>query len=289
MELRQLEYFLAILETGSFSAAAEKLYLSQSSLSKQIIKLERELGQPIFTRNSRPVALTDAGRALAQTAPDMVLAWERLRGELAAGGLSLAVTQILAHYGLAERLAHFSRTYPQFNLQISERDNGEIPRLLESGQAELAIFRWDGEEDGRLERLSLCTDELALLVPRSHPLSGGGPVSLRALAGEKFILLGGGTHLQSTIGRCLERAGLTPDVIYEGSNTDTIRALVATNSGISIMLSRIAAHLAEGDARLGVLRFTETSPLEIVLAAAKGVPLSPGAQALWSFLRAGPR
>lgn len=289
MEMRQLEYFLAILETGSFSAAAEKLYLSQSSLSKQIIKLERELGQTLFLRSSRPVALTEAGRALAQTAPDMVRAWERLRGELSAGGLSLAVTQILAHYGLAERLAQFSRVYPNFRLQISERNNGEIPRLLESGQAELAIFRWDEGEDDRLERLTLCTDELALLVPRSHPLNGGGPVSLRALAGEKFILLGGGTHLQSTIGRCLARAELTPDVIYEGSNTDTIRALVATNSGISIMLSRIAEHLAEEDTRLGALRFTETSSLEIVLAAAKGVPLSPGARALWGFLRTGSR
>lgn len=64
---------------------------------------------------------------------------------------------------------------------------------------------------------------------------------------------------------------------------------MATNSGISIMLSRIAEHLAEEDTRLGALRFIETSSLEIVLAAAKGVPLSPGARALWGFLRTGSR
>lgn len=285
MELRQLEYFMAIWETGGFSSAAERLYVSQSSLSKQIMKLEHELGQALFIRGGRTVVPTEAGDALARTAPEILLAWQKLCGELSHGVLTLAVTQILAHYGLTERLAEFSKSHPELRLQILERENAEIPKLLESRQAELAIFRWDSDISSGLERLPLLTDELALVVPRAHPLSGLGTVSLRQLEREKFILLGSGTRLQAAIGGCFQRAGLSPEVVYEGSNTDAIRSLVASGAGVSIMLSGIAFHLAQEDARLTALRFTETSNLEIVLAFTRGGALTPGARALRSFLR----
>lgn len=285
MELRQLEYFMAIYEAGGFSSAAERLYVSQSSLSKQIMKLEQELGQPLFVRGGRTTVPTEAGEALARTAPDILLAWQRLRRELSHGVLTLAVTQILAHYGLTERLAEFSGSHPELRLQILERENADIPKLLESRQAELAIFRRDRESSAELECLSLLTDELALVVPRVHPLAECGAVSLRELAGEKFILLGSGTRLQGAINTCFARAELSPQVVYEGSNTDAIRSLVASGAGVSVMLSGIAAHLAQEDTRLASLRFTETCELEIVLAWARGASLSPGARTLRAFLR----
>ena len=191
MELRQLEYVLAVAREGSFTRAAETLFLSQSSLSKQIHKLEVELGCPLFTRGRGDVALTEAGEQVVRAAPGILGTWNTLCASLARRELTLAVTPAFSHYALAGRVADFSRDHPEIRLQMAECENAEVPRLLTTGRAELAIFRLEGDRTPRTH--VLCTDELALLLPRDHPCTKESAVSLTRFHRERVLLLGGGT------------------------------------------------------------------------------------------------
>lgn len=285
MELRQLEYVLAVAREGSFTRAAETLFLSQSSLSKQIHKLEVELGCPLFTRGRGDVALTEAGEQVVRAAPGILGTWNTLCASLARRELTLAVTPAFSHYALAGRVADFSRDHPEIRLQMAEYENAEVPRLLTTGRAELAIFRLEG--DRTLRTHVLCTDELALLLPRDHPCTKESAVSLTRFHRERVLLLGGGTHLQSLIFQCFARAGAEPVVCFEGSNADTIRELVAQGAGAAILLGQVARSLARQDSRLAAVPFLETRPVEFGLAACRNAILTPQARMLWQFLVSG--
>jgi LysR family transcriptional regulator, transcription activator of glutamate synthase operon len=135
MEIKQVQYFLMLSETGSFSAAAEELYISQSSLSKQIIALEKELNSQLFDRSKRKIALTPAGEAFLIHARNMNSAYQALLAEMAqyktTTSLSIVAIPVIAQYGITSYIAQFKQAHPNIQFTLDEREATAILPLLE--------------------------------------------------------------------------------------------------------------------------------------------------------------
>ena len=287
MEPERLEYFLKIAETGSFSEAAEQLFTTQSTVSKQIALLERDLGVPLFDRSHRLPALTAAGAALLPEAREFLAQYRAFLSKAAAcrGTFRLALFPVAGYYGFSQAIAAFCGRRPEFQLQVMEEENGAIPALLEEGGCDAAV--WRAEEGGAFpaDAVSLCRDELALVVPAGHPLADRPqPVELSDFAGEKFLIPGQGARLRGQILSACRQAGFTPQILYTGSSGETIARLVEQGAGAGIFMRRVALGLCGPSLR--VLRFARAPQSEMLFAVRAGARHSPAARALRQALSA---
>ena len=125
MESKQVEYFLIVADTGSFSAAAQALYISQSSLSKQILALEKELDFQLFDRSKRKIALTPAGETFLKHARSLHSAYQTMLGEVAqyknTPALMIVAIPVIAQYGITTCIAEFKTSHPDIQLTLEER------------------------------------------------------------------------------------------------------------------------------------------------------------------------
>src|SRR5688500_7354435 len=143
MAIHQLRYFTKVAELGNFTRAAEACFVSQPSLSQQIIKLEQELGQPLFERLGRTVRLTEAGKILKPRA-DQVLALlddakARITDDPAGGRLSIAAIPTVAPYFLPHVLQEFSNEHPRAHLEVIEEVTRDALHRCHAGEVDLAL------------------------------------------------------------------------------------------------------------------------------------------------------
>ncbi|HYL95618.1 MAG TPA: LysR family transcriptional regulator, partial [Terriglobales bacterium] len=191
MELAQLEVFLTVVRERRFSRAAEKLYRTQSAVSQTIRKLEQELGEPLFDRSSREGVLTDAGHVLQEYAEKLLNlrtdaneALVELRA-LQKGKLVIAANEFTALY-LLPILADFRRLHPMIRVTVQRSLGSQIPDDLLRHAAELGVLSYD-PQDPRLRSVVVYLDELAFVVPPTHPLASSRQVSIRQLGAESFV------------------------------------------------------------------------------------------------------
>ena len=214
MELNLLNYFLEIVKAGNFSLAADSLYMNQSTLSKQIKKLERELGVLLFDRSHRTPVLTKEGLALSKEAPKLLAQYQNLLKAVIPNSRHL---HVMCHYGLSDFITAFRDSYPDIMLTLEELDNAQMEEALSSRRCELAFLRLNAKEEpnASLKILPLFHDELALIVPASHPLSHRTHVSLQEFKNDSFIFLSKDTSLyDSSIKACIQAGFQTVDKAY---------------------------------------------------------------------------
>lgn len=284
METKHLAAFLKIVETGNFQKAADELYISQSSLSKQVQRLEETLGVKLFDRTGRSATLTPAGEILKAGAPDFMGHFNRLAGEVSATRweLCLSVLPIWECYGLAQKTMEFLKENPQVQLKIDEAPNGEIPKKLREGGCHLGIFRLSAGEEAQWRCLPLVADRLVLVVPPTAPYRQGQQVQLAAFSNEPFILLGKDTQLyEQSLGAC-HQAGFSPKVVYQGSSAETIQLFVSEGKGVAIFMEQVAQQQTSTNNK--ILQFSPEVRGQLVLAYPKGQRLNTAGQLLWEFL-----
>lgn len=253
MELFQLRYFAAAARLGNFTRAAQMVHVSQPSLSLQIANLEKEVGAPLFTRHGRTVQLTDAGRTL-QTYAERILRDEQeaLRAVrevvgLQTGTLSLYTLPTPAQNLLPAVLAQFRRRHPGIDITLHEivpaRAVGEA---VISGKADLGIVHLPCPVSGLSQKV-LFTEELALVVPDSHPLASpaGDAPALSDLADEDFVWVPEGATPEHPIYAACLAAGFTPRISCISGSANGMQAMVAAGLGIAL-LPRLAIHPPEG-------------------------------------------
>lgn len=285
MNLNHLESFLKIVEMGNFQKAADELFTTQSSLSKQMQSLEKELGVRLFDRSKRSAQLTQSGKTLLAQAPKLLLSYHELQEKLREAGhiLNITVLPVWEFYGLTQVIADFSAMYPHVELQLHENPNANIAPLIDSGTHSLGIFRTVRPECSHWQYLSLQKDELVLVVPNHYPYQTGQHVSLKDFAQENFIMLGKETQLYEHSVKACQRAGFVPKVSYQGSSGAAIHSLVARGNGVALFMKHVALHQPQTENL--ILTFEETVKSELILAHNKNQPLNEAGRLFWNYTK----
>ncbi|QIS15067.1 LysR family transcriptional regulator [Nocardia arthritidis] len=242
MELRQLEYFVAVAEEGSFTRAAARMHIAQSGVSAQILQLERELGLRLFARSRRSVRLTEAGAAVlnhARTALAAVTDARQvadeysglLRGRVRFG---LAASSSFA-FDLADMLAEFHRDYPMVEISLLEASTDELVAGLLDGSQDAAIIAPPATPPTEL-RLQLIADEaLVAAVSPADPMAANATVTLAELSGRRLITFSRmiGTH--SVIVAAFAAAGLPARIAIEAGDPNVLADLAAGGLGVALL------------------------------------------------------
>jgi LysR family hydrogen peroxide-inducible transcriptional activator len=254
MELHQLRYLVAVVEAGSFSRAAERCYVSQPSLSQQIAKLERALGQQLLVRLGRRVLPTDAGRLLAERAAAILAAVDDTERQLTdaaslrGGRLAVGAIPTVAPYLLPPVLSRFLGRQPDVELVIREDVTRQLVPATAAGDLDLAIIALPAEDE-RLHAEALLTERLLLVTPHGHHLSRKRRVTLDDLREEPFILLNEEHCLgQEVLSFCRSRA-CQPRIVCRTAQIATVQALIALGRGVSL-LPEMARRADGGPARV---------------------------------------
>jgi len=239
MELSQLEVFLMVAREGRFSRAAEKLFRTQSAVSQTIRKLEDELGEPLFDRSSREGVLTDAGRVLREYAEKLL----NLRGdaqeallelrEVQKGKLVIAANEFTALY-LLPVLAEFRRLHPMIRIMVQRSLGSHIPDDLMRHAVELGVLSYDPQEP-QLRSFVVYLDELALVVPPTHPLASERQVSIRQLGAESFVAHIVSSPYRDKVIQAFKRYKTPLHMDIELPTLQAIKRFVAMGNGVAFV------------------------------------------------------
>jgi LysR family hydrogen peroxide-inducible transcriptional activator len=240
MDLRQLEILVAIAETGTFTGAGEKLHVSQSAISRQVLLLEDELREPLFIRQGRGAIPTRAGQTLIQLGrrllQDLTTTVGQIRDEHRElhGTLRIAGGMTVCLYVFPLLLKEFRRAHPRVEIKVITGATPRLIRQLRTGLADIALLTLPVEEPSFIVAPAI-REELMLAMPPDHPLAAKKRVSPKDLAMEPFVLFEPNSNTRRTIDRLFTRVGIEPRVVLETENVEILKALVASGMGVSII------------------------------------------------------
>lgn len=285
MEVHQLRYFLAVVQSGSFTAASEACHVSQPSLSIQIAKLEDEAGGALLERHRTGARLTDRGRLFVPRATEVlkqleeaVRDWDDLDG-LRRGEVTLGCLPTTGAYLLPLLLREFRAQYPHLNVRLREESSPLLAEALKDGEVDLAFVDEAGVVPG-VRAYPLFSEPLLVAVPFDHALADRGAIAIEALADEPLIVMKSGHGFRQIVLEYLERRGIVPRIVYESSGIETVQAFVEAGLGVSIVPRMVRK--APGPTYLDILPPTPTRTLSL---AVRSGALSPAAAALERSIR----
>ena len=288
VSFRQMRLFLALAETGSVTAAARWMHVTQPTASMQLREISEAVGLPLYELISRRVHLTDAGRELARTARAMVSEWDSFSQKVDAlqgltrGQLRLAVVST-AQYFIPRLLGSFCAAHPNIDvaLQVLNRD-GVLGRMREN-QDDLYIMSRP-PSDIELEDRVFMSNPLKVIAPLKHNLATRKDIALHELREERFILREQGSGTRMATDSHFESARFTPTVWLELGSNEAIREAVAAGLGLSVLSAHALGQQPKqhGVTVLRVGGFPLPSQWHIVWP--KGKRLSPVAQEFGQYL-----
>lgn len=261
MDIRQLRYFVAIVEHGSFSRAAEVLNVAQPALSLHVRNMEEALGTPLLHRNPRGVTVTEAGAILLRHArgilDQLALGEEEIRGRLAdpSGTVKLGLPGTISHILAVPLITAARARWPKIRLRIAEAMSGFVLEWMRDGRIDLAVL-YDAVEDHGIRTERLLEEDLLFFGPaRGTAVAGlpapGRPVTFAALARMPLILPGEGHGLRDLLARTAREAGVTLDTAMDVDSYNNIKELVAEGLGFSVLPEHaIAREVAAGRLQL---------------------------------------
>ena len=290
MELRQLEYFVAVAEEASFTRAASRVHVAQPGVSAQVRRLESELGQQLLDRSGRSVRLTEVGSAVlpfARAALDAVanarLAVDDLAG-LVRGQVTVGMVSGCALPVLAELLAGFHDRHPGVAIALVEDNSDRLVERLRDGRLDLALIGWAEQTPADIDSVVLVDEELVAVVAPGHPLAdagaGAGAITIRQLRDLPLVSLPRGTGLRAALDAACAAAGFTPRIVFEASALPMVVELAGRGLGLAV----VPASIPNGP---GILRITDPqlrSRLELAWPSAPSA--NPAARALIEQVRA---
>jgi DNA-binding transcriptional LysR family regulator len=245
VELRRLEYFAAVARHGSFTRAADELWITQSALSQQVRRLEAELGVTLLRRTPRGAELTPAGEALLPRAEAMLAEEARARAILerhagATRGRVRVAATTMDTPGLPAALAAFHREHPGLQIALRHAPAAEIAALVASGAADVGVASPHGPAPAGVEAIPLAEQPLRVMLPPDDGLVAAGVgragvVTIADLRGRPFILAEPGTALRETVMSACQAAGFSPVPLFEVSDPGTVRFLAHAGLGVSVV------------------------------------------------------
>jgi DNA-binding transcriptional LysR family regulator len=251
MELRQLEYLIAVAEEANFTRAAERVHISQSGVSAQIRQLERDLGCTLIDRSSRTARLTGAGAAALPHARAVLAAAAALRqavdevSGLISGHLVVGMITACTVTGLFDGLSGFHQAHPGVTITLVEDSSASLIERVRSGTADLALVGVPGNPPPGLDTLSIVSERLAAAVPSGHPLlTGREGTTLADLAGYPLVCLPPGTGIRGVLDQACAARGIHLDITMEASAPGAIADLAARGLGVAVLSESMTASYA---------------------------------------------
>ncbi len=284
MELRDLDIFLAVVRTRSFTRAAEQTYLTQPAVSLAVQRLEAELGTQLVERRRGEARTTDAGAVLLEHATAIAAHRESIRwelgqaGRLEGGELRLGTTDAVSVYLLPAVYREFRERHPRVGFRVSVDSSRVLARGLRTGELDLAVLTLPAP-DRALDTEELETERLVMVIAPTHALAVRRRIRAPALTELAMIGYPTGSVTRGTIDRALADAGVDARVTMEMGSPEAMKRLVEVGLGYAVLPEALVAEeVAEGRlARIPLVGFRATRTLGF--ATASGRPVSPAARA----------
>lgn len=240
MDLRQLEVVRAVADTGSFTAAARRLHVSQSAVSRQVLLLEEELREPLFLRLGRKVRLTDAGEALLQlsrrvltdireTAATIADRQAALKGTLRLGGGMTVCLHVFP-----DLLKEYRRKHREVEVKLTTGATPQLIERLRAGALDVALLTLP-VEGADLVQERVMREELLLVTHPSHPLARQRRITPADLHGRPCVLFERGSSTRRVIDEMFEREQIQPRIVMETENVEILKALTSSGMGMTIV------------------------------------------------------
>jgi DNA-binding transcriptional LysR family regulator len=265
MDLRQLDIVRVVADTGSFTAAARQLHVSQSAVSRQILLLEEELHEPLFLRLGRRVRLTPAGETLLQLSRRVLADVRETTSAIAehqkklTGTIHLAGGMTVCLHVFPSLLKEYRRRHPAVDVKLT---TGGTPHLLErlrAGAVDVALLTLP-VEGADLTQTPVMKEELLLVTHAAHPLARRRRIQPRDLDGQPCVLFEHGSSTRRVIDEMFAREQVRPRIVMETENVEILKALVAIGMGMTI----IPYQAVQRELRTGQLRCARLEKVSMV-------------------------
>jgi len=288
MDIGQLRSLVMIVREGSFTLAAEKLFVTQPALSQQIKALEAELGVQLFERRGRRITITAPGELVLARAAEVLAQLQHLQNDLAAlqgmaqGRLRVGTSDTVCLYLLPSVVQAFRREYPAVEIHLTNRPSREVVALLIEGSIDFGIISLPVNE-AQVESEYLCARADVAICAPDHPLAIVQQPSLQQLVTYPLLLLEKGTTSRAFFEQLLAQAGLSPQITDLGS-IEVIKRYVEINLGVGIVPAMaVAAEVQAG--RLHVLALPWLPVRAVGIVRRRHSPITPAEQAFVQLLQ----
>ena len=289
MDTNELQTFLIVAELGSFSRASARTGIPQSTLSRQVGRLEEELGSPLFYRHGRGASLTDIGRQLSSAIKPLIKAMDQVRNEIisqsgqSTGQVRLGIPPSIGRSMAASVVTSFRARCPAARLHVMEGFSGTLAEWLESGAVDVAIL-YDVRRSPNMSVLPLLREDL-FLVGRPGSVPDSDPISIQEIDTTRLMLPGEGEGMRRAIDAGFEAAGITLDCSLELDSVSTMKIL-AVNEDLLCILPYGAALREISDGRLVARKIASTEMYALlVVGTALSKPITPAARELLQILK----
>jgi DNA-binding transcriptional LysR family regulator len=255
MNTAVMKTFCDLVETGSFSKAAESNHISQSAVSQQVASLERDMGTRLLSRGGGFAAPTDAGKAFYRGAKDILLRYEQTLTEVRSledsvrAVLRVGTIYSLGFYLLDAYVRKFLKAHPEVHLDVEYARWNQITAAVLEGEMDLGIVAFP-EKHRSLEIIPLTTEELVMICSPEHRLAGREWIDPSDLKGERFVAFEANVPTRRHIDRVLNGCRVSVDITMEFDNNETLKRAVEVGAGLSI----VPRGNAEQEAAAGRLR-----------------------------------
>jgi DNA-binding transcriptional LysR family regulator len=288
MELRQLEYFVAVAEEANFTRAAARVHISQSGVSAQIRQLEQDLGATLLDRSGRTARVTTAGAAALYGARGVLAAVNALRQSvdevngLLRGRLVVGMVTACTVTPLFDALAAFHVAHPGIDISLIEDNSDRLIERVRSGTIDVALVGASGTAPFELEALPIVSERLVASVPFDHPLGERRRTTLAEISRYPVVCMPAGTGVRAVFDEACAATGIRVDIALQASAPGTVADLAHRGLGIAILSeSMAAAH----SARLTALLISDVDTLAVLALVWPSVQ-SPALKGLLPHLRA---
>ncbi len=250
MNMEYMKEFVVLAEVGNYLEASEQLFISQSSLTRHIQQLEKDLGIQLFDRTTRKVALNKYGRMFLPYARQIVqLQYEyetAFYNELknVHSFINIGSIPSMVQYNITDLLIKFKNENSSFTLNVIEAESHELKDMLRQNKCELAFVRETDDSDNEFVRIPYSSDTMVAVFPSDHPLAKLEYVSLGQLKNEKFILLPEHSIMYELCVKECRKAGFEPNIVFTGHRGENLIDMVSKGAGCALLMKRPAVFLS---------------------------------------------
>ncbi|MCC8162680.1 MAG: LysR family transcriptional regulator [Lachnospiraceae bacterium] len=264
MNLEYFREFVVLADTANYYEAADRLYMGESTLSKHIKSMEKELGVSLFDRSTRKIALTNFGKLLLPYAKTIMQAQfdytaelenevESLRGRVTVGTISST-----AKYGITGIVSRFKKLHPDSTVRMFEGDPDDLVTQLNSRKCDVIFAHLPESASASIafESIHYCDDSLVCILPLDHPLAGEKVLHLNQLKDENFVVLAENSTIHNLIIDSCHRVGFSPKMAFICHRVDSVLDLVTKGMGVALLTEYLTFRPEDGN-------FPENAPFAV--------------------------